>query len=375
MSRLQNVVAAARAAVLERSGALAVERQRVSGTSDSRINTQYDPQSDYQGDLGKKLGPMPANGGRMTDIPARRINKPRPVVGAWRFPRHAQELPVPRILATFQNAEVVAQGAKLSRGATRLWITLHRLAVDVARQREYNVTPEQVTFHVPAVSLAGLLEYHADHVARLGRELERAGLLDFGGHAQTVLGRSMWDGCLWAVKTRREAEPPRIRGDEWRAVWRPDFAADVEGRTGAAVEMSGLQARQADTEERYLAVKHRAAALFGHRPPAMSSPDNFNPAGLRAVSDALGGIWSVHARYRGRRIGQLASAMCAALGEPERRRYWCRVIWAAFQASGEGRSGLQGLAAQVARLAADIREGAPWRSPGAVLASRLKAAC
>jgi hypothetical protein len=263
---------------------------------------------------------------------------------------------------------------KLSRGAARLWATLHRLAADVARHRGYTVAPVQVTFHVPAVSLAGLLEYHADHIARLGRELERAGLLDFGGHAQTVQGRSMWDGCLWAVKTRWEAEPPRIRADEWRAVWRPDFAADVEGRTGAAAEMSGLLSLRVEVEERYRAVKHRAAALFGHRPPAVSSPDNSNPAGLRAVSDALGGVWSAHARHRARRVGQLASGMCAALGEPERRRYWCRMIWDAYRASVEGRGGLQGLAAQVARLAADLEEGAPWRAPGAVLAARLKGA-
>jgi hypothetical protein len=226
---------------------------------------------------------------------------------------------------------------------------LYRLAVDVARFREYTVTP--------------------------GQELTRAGLLDGGGHAQNVMGRSLYDGCLWAVRTRLDAEPPRVRADEWKHQWRPGFAADVQGKTGAAAERRQLQTQEADAEGYYQAAKNRAAIPDAVFRPAESSCLVPERPSLNAVSDALVGIFSVHARHRARRVGQLASAMCAALEEPERRRYWCRVIWEAFRASGEGRSGLQGLSAQVARLAADLKEGAPWRSPGAVLASRLKEAC
>lgn len=288
--------------------------------------------------------------------------------------KRPQDVPTPRVLASFQSAEAIAYGVRLSRGAGRLWGLLHRLAVDVARYREYTVTPGQVTFHLPAVTLAGAAGYARSHLYRLLDELMRAGLLDGGGHAQNVMGRSLYDGCLWAVRTRLDAEPPRVRADEWKHQWRPGFAADVQGKTGAAAEMRQLQTQEANAGEYYQAAKHRAAIPDAVFSPAESSCLIPERPSLNAVADALGGIWGVHVRHRARRVGQLASAMCAALGEPERRRYWCRVIWEAYRASIEGRSGLQVLAAQVARLAADLKEGAPWRSPGAVLASRLKGA-
>lgn len=285
-----------------------------------------------------------------------------------------QDVPAPRVLATFQGAEAVAQGVKLSRGAAQVWGVLHRLAVDVARFRGYTATPGQVTFHLPAVTLAGAAGYARSHLYRLLDELTRGGLLDGGGHAQNVMGRSLYDGCLWAVRTRPDAEPPRVRADEWRHHWRPGFTADVLGKMGAAEEMRQLETQEADAELKYQAAKHRAAIPDAIFPPAVSSCPMPPRQGLNAVADALCGLMAVHVRHRARRVGQLASGMCAALGEPERRRYWCRVIWEALRASVEGRAGLQGLSAQVARLAGDMAEGAPWKVPGAVLAARLKGA-
>lgn len=285
-------------------------------------------------------------------------------------PQHA---PTPRILATFADASAFVQGVQLSRGAVKVWETLYRLAVDVARFRQYVATPDSVTFHLPAVTLAGAAGYARSHLYRLVDELTRAGLIDGGGHAQNVMGRSLYDGCLWAVKTRPEAEPPRIRAEAWRHEWRPGFTADVRGKTGATEEMRQLQAQEAEPELKYQAAKHRAAVPDTVFSPAISSCLMPERVGLDTVSDALCGLMAVHVRHRARRVGQLASGMCAALGEPERRKYWCRVIWEALRDSVEGRAGLQGLAAQVSRLAADLAEGAPWRNAGAILAARLKA--
>lgn len=44
--------------------------------------------------------------------------------------------PLPRMLPTFPSAEAVRGEVRLSRGAVCLWALLHRLACDVARQRE-----------------------------------------------------------------------------------------------------------------------------------------------------------------------------------------------------------------------------------------------
>ena len=282
------------------------------------------------------------------------------------------EPPPPRVLASYPDAELIAAGCRLTKGERRLWLAVHRLAVDTGRFRRYTTAPGQLVFHVPAVSLAGYLDYHPDHIARLGRGLERAGLLDCGGHAQQVGLRTMYDGCLWGVKMIPDAAPPRIRADEWRHNWRPGFEADVYGKTGAAAEMSGLRSKSANDEIKYQAVKARAAAPDVENDPLSSSPDNFGHAALRAVIDGLAGLWKLHRSKRPRAVGLLASQIAAALTEPERRRYWCRVIWQALTAQDEGRTGgLQPLAAQIDRLRADMLEGAPWRSPGAVLAARL----
>ncbi|MEF2280493.1 hypothetical protein V3W47_19555, partial [Deinococcus sp. YIM 134068] len=171
-----------------------------------------------------------------------------------------EEAPTPLV---WPSAGEVLAGCKLTRGGLRLFLTLHRLALRVAFLRGYRFVPDQVAFHLPAVSLAGVLDYHPDHVARLGRELERAGLLDCGGHVQKVAGSNLYDGTLWAVKVRPEALAPRVRADEWRHNWRPGFAADLDARTGAASEMSGLQAEGASAEDRYRAAEARAAVPDG----------------------------------------------------------------------------------------------------------------
>lgn len=277
------------------------------------------------------------------------------------------------MLAAFRPADVVAAGHELSRGAARVFQVLHRLAVDVARYRSYVMAPGQVVFHVPLLALVGAAGYARAHLYRLLAELKQAGLLDGGGHAQHVLGKSRYDGCVWAVKTCPEADPPRVRAAEWRHRWRPDFEADILGQTGAAADMRQVQNQAGGTEEFYQVAYRRAAS-----PDAVSNPAGVSTcpidgaAGLRAVSEQLGAVWACHPRHRARQVGQLARTLSTSLGEPDRRKAWCRVIWDAWRASVEGRAGLQGLAGQLARLAADLDERAPWRSPGAVLMARLR---
>lgn len=310
--------------------------------------------------------PADGAGGPFRGVPSRPVVIARPVAA-----------PEPRVLASFAPAGAVLGDRVLSRGARRLWDHLHALAVDAARTRGYLDAVHQVVYHCPLVTLAGLLDVTSRHLARLAHELEAVGLLDSGGHAQRVGLRSMYDGTLWAVLMVPEGEPPRLRAEDWRHCWRPDFAADVEGKTGAAAEMSELLKAEADEAEKYGAARLRAAnsgLADGQQLPPLSSSDILPRPCLRAVVEALPGLLVLHSSKRARAVGVLASQIAAALVEPDRRRYWCRIIWDALRAENELRPGLQVLAAQFARLDVDIREGAPWRNPGAVLAARLKSA-
>lgn len=304
---------------------------------------------------------------RQTRCQARMAAAPAAVVA------RPAEPAAPRVLASYLDHQVVTAGLPLSRGAARLWKLLHDLAVYVGKGRGYQVAPAQVVYHCPAVTLAGVLGYDARHVRRLAGELERLGLLDCGGHAQQVLGRSMYDGTLWAV-TMVPDVTPRIRPDEWKHSWRPDFVADVEGKTGALAEMSGLLTEGADEAEKMGAAKRRAAISDVKNPLPLSSSDILPLGSFRAVSEGLSELWHLHSSKRARAVGLLASKMAQLLAEPERRRYWCRVIWDALKGENEQRGSLQTLGAQIERLEVDLREGAPWKNPGAVLAARLKAA-
>lgn len=285
------------------------------------------------------------------------------------------EPPPPRVLASYPDAATVQAARPLSKGEARLWLLLHRLATDTGRSRAYTATPRQIALHCPAVTIAGVLGMTDRHLRRLAAGLERAGLLDCGGHAQQVMARNMYDGTLWAVLTLPSEEPPRLRAEDWRHNWRPDFAADVVGKKGAALEMSELLSKSAEPEEIYRAAKRRAAVQTHLNSPLWSSSDIFGPVNLRDVLDGIAALWRLHSSKRPRAVGSLASQITAALFEPDRRRYWCGVIWQALNAQDVGATGgLSALTAQFDRLAVDLREGAPWQSPGAVLAARWKGA-
>ncbi len=298
-----------------------------------------------------------------------------PTSRALNLTERPTEPPKPRMLALYPEEGTVRAARPLSRGELKLWLFLHRLAVDVGKERGYTHTPRQIALHCPAVTIAGALGITDRHLRRLAAGLERAGLLDCGGHAQQIGARSMYDGTLYAVLTLPGEEPPRLRAEDWRHNWRPDFEADVLGKTGAAAEMSGLSQAGAKPEDKYRAAKQRAAVPDAPSAPLWPSPDIFGPVNLRGVIEGIAALWRLHSSKRARAVGALASQIASALAESDRRRYWCGVIWQALTAQDEGRTGgLSALTAQFDRLAVDLREGAPWRSPGAVLAARWKGA-
>lgn len=277
--------------------------------------------------------------------------------------------PVPRVLPSYPSAADCRESLKLSRGAARLWTLLHRLAVDCGKARQYGNVPHAVTFHLPACAVAVALNYTERHTYTLADELSAAGLIAGGGHAQNVNGLSRYDGTLWKVRTV-PGHVPQVAPDEWKFDWRPDFAADYYGKRSSKTEISGLEAKDGGKAV-YAALLARAAVPGVRNPPAVTSPENCGKADLHAIAADLPGLVHAHPKDRHAAVTRLASRLTTALNEPERHRQWCRAIYAALNAENQLRPGLQQLALQLTRLAVDLREGAPWKRPGAVLASRL----
>lgn len=105
--------------------------------------------------------------------------------------------------------------------------------------------------------------------------------------------------------------------------------------------------------------------------PLFSDPVN-SPATVQDVAYMLPMLATAHPSKRPALVGLMASTLASALNDIHSRRYWCKAIWNAWRAELEGRAGLQVLAAQVARLSADLKEWPDLRKPGALLASRLR---
>lgn len=268
------------------------------------------------------------------------------------------------------TAEHLRDGKTLSRGAVRLHEALRDVAADVARHRAYTITPDAITYHLPAVALAVALGYTERHLARLADELADAGLIAHGAHAQRVGLTNRWSGTLWKV-SMKPGTAPRIRADEWRHKWAPGFSADYYGKSGAAAEMSGLQNHEAGTEQIRAALARRAAVADGISPPLSPSPDIRKSADLYGIADRLPELLGVHPGRRAALVTEMADDLVAVLADPGRRAQWAGVLWRVIDEENRLQPAIGHFAAQLHRLAADLREGAPWRSPGAVLASRL----
>lgn len=277
----------------------------------------------------------------------------------------------------FSEARALLADLNLSAGAVRLFLVLHALACHVAQLRGYRATPQTVTFHSPLLVVAWLVGYTTRHLRRLLPELVAAGLVAGGPHASRVGLRSLWDGWVWTVKVQAGSAVPEIRAADWKHAWRPEFEADVYGKTGAAAFMSQLQTRELGEDE-----KIRAAAVasvvgvYDIQNPAASSSADMEGSRVQDVVYRLGELPHVHARKRPALVGELASTLAQAVdGGTTWRRWWCGVIWRSWNAYVDGRAGeLQALGAALLRLEVDRREWTGMRSPGAVFGGRIRTA-
>lgn len=281
-------------------------------------------------------------------------------------------------LRPFSEPIELTLGVAVSVGAVKVFTVLHRIACAIAKARAYRFNPDTVTFHVPALVIATLAGYTPRHTRRLVKELKAVGLVAGGPHASRVGLRSLWDGTVWAVKVREGEAVPLVTPEDWKHTWRPGFEADVIGKTGAATMMSQLLSKQEDAEVLHgLVVLAANTGVYVEQNPAERSSTDIPAETVQDVIYKLGELPIAHARKRAALVSELAKTLAHRVdGDSQWRRWWCALIWRAWNAHVEGRTGgLEVLAGALARLEADIRE-APhvWRRPGAVLAARLRVA-
>ncbi|MFC6667792.1 hypothetical protein ACFP9V_23855 [Deinococcus radiopugnans] len=270
--------------------------------------------------------------------------------------------------------EVLKSVPWLSKGARKLFLVLHMLAVAAAQGRRYRVIPSSSAFHMPQLLLAAVLKYTPRHLRRLAQELESAGLIDGGAHAskiRTKLGshRNLWDGSIWAVKLRPSTCNAYLSPDDWRHEWR-DFQADLKtGRTAEKI-MSYLKTCEGLGRQEH--VLKTWAVNPNAKMTSLSLERTFQAEEKMSLQDtvyALPLIGEMSDLKRAGAIGAAASVISHALGDSHSRRFWCGLLWAATR-----NGSLEVFAAQLLRLLADVQESSELRNPGALFAARLRSA-
>jgi hypothetical protein len=292
---------------------------------------------------------------------------PVPLKVPRQFYRHEQT--TPRVLAVMPSAATLRAAVPyLTPSAIKVHDLLIRLGHEVLRARGLEVLPSSLTLHSTAVGIALHLNLSERTIYRAADELTAAGILAHGGHAQNVRGLSRYDGTLWSISLK-PGHTPRIRADEWRAVYRPDYAEEFYGKTGVRAEMSDLQDQKTGVAG-FEILRNRAVVVVHAQNPRCASKSDTNAKhavkGLEGAAERVRELGHAHYTKRAGAVTEAAQAIASSLNEPHRRAQWCKVLWHAFI-----HSNLEQVALNLLRLRTDLNEQAPWRRPGAVLMARL----
>lgn len=293
----------------------------------------------------------------------RPVDPPPPTVRVSK----AAPAPAPRPRPACASLDALTADHALAAGPARLLALLHETATSTATARGYRVAPSQVTIHQPQELLARACGVHYTTVWRWTHTLEQAGLVDARPHYTTSNGTTRIDGTLFAVSLQ-VGHRAHLTHDDLSHQWRDLDADRAAGRTAWSV-LQGSDQR--DVDKWKLLLREWAVTPGTTTLPVVSSDPCNGPQTVQDVAYMLPLLATAHPDKRPALVGLMASTLAHALNDRHSRRYWCKVIWSAWTADIEGRHGLQHLAAQLARLQADLHEWPGLRSPGALLASRL----
>lgn len=270
--------------------------------------------------------------------------------------------------------------------------------------------PRQIVLHLCAELIAATLKVSENTVRDWTAQLTEAGYLYARAHhtTATLEGEQVTvvDGMLYAVRLAPGHEA-RLRYEDYKRKYRDLDADRAAGRTAYnAIRNAQRRAEELAEAQNLNAVLdgekntegsqdltgrvqaelreqlRRWAVIPGNittENPLNADPAVFSPeevaARLNGVQDVvylLPTLTEAHVSKRAALVGIMASAIAKDLGDEGSRRYFCKIIWQAWQDELEGRSGLQHLAAQLQRLEVDRREWKELRNPAALLAARLR---
>lgn len=273
--------------------------------------------------------------------------------------------------------------------------------------------PRQIVLHLSAEMLAATLGRNQDTVNTWTQQLAATGYLAARPHYTTATTKdgervTAVDGTLYAIRLQVNHNA-YLSYQDLNKQYR-NLDADRQARRTArrAVQNarkldrdSGKQAQKENTvsdeeknirastdfpiSSKYLREQLRAWAvtpgqiqdpLLKDYDPRIFDPEELGEAldSVREVIYLLPSVAQAHPSKRPALIGILGATLARVLHDDHSRRWYCKLIWQAWDTEQTGRAGLQHLAAQLTRLDVDRREWGALRRPAALLAARLRAA-
>lgn len=310
-----------------------------------------------------------------------------------------------------------------TEGAGALARLAYDLACRVLQFRPYlydkdGKLPSQIVLHLSGEMVAEVLGVSENTVREWTSQLAADGFLEARPHYTTAKNWAgedvtMMDGTLYAVRLKpgrnarlrysdmkrqyRDLDADRKAGRtaynaiqsahqkaqrwaEWRAAedakgkHDPDAGKNTSGSSHSPEERVREELRQ--QLRRWAVIPgdldinpvNSDSELFGDEGPTQG------PRTVLDVVHSLPLLGLAHYSERAALVGIMGATLARALKDQHSRNFYCRLIWEAWNQELIGIPGLQALATQIMRLEIDRREWKDLRNPGALLASRMRAA-
>lgn len=294
---------------------------------EQHLTTASSPKEDDRRALDTMVGKVPRVPTDLEDVPTpRRDDLVRTAPTTLEVPSE-EETRVRNAVAAarnFSQREVERVAPTLTPQSVKVFRFLHLFACSHALSNDQSLKAHQITFFLPAETIALATGVPERTVYDALRRLKLAGLVDYRGHVTTLEGYgNRCDGTVFAVKlSSRRTGTAQLTYADLNVTDYRDLAADIdEGRTVYRLAQSEMWAYTlGESVCRLLSwTRSKCTTFWDTRPskPHMTVQAG-SKDGLEVILDLAHGVKAT----RGQRIGAAANAIARALGDQHSLSFW-----------------------------------------------------
>ena len=285
----------------------------------------------------------------------------------------------PSPAALHQQAMTQLEGLGLSPVEASVYTALLEVTSQVAYSSGYSPRVSEVHVFMIGVELASCLNIGRTTLYKALRALRSRGLVAHSGRVVSVPGfsKGQRDGTVFKVRMNPRNPDTSRHFQKITPEWFKHFSSDLLERykAGATAYAEALERKREQLEGRpkdsdtLEPVKARALASARLTPSLALTVRG-------GARDFMEAVWSVafaprNAAQRRELVEHAGDLMAAALGDPDSKRLYYRILWNALRLKLGGRDYFGHIANALSRTVRDKEEGR-MRAPGAVFVATLR---